>query len=108
MKKILALLLFTTTVCAHAWGKALPVADNPFMQRSLNGNWKFRLVDGETLPVAVSGWYGTGYNDMYWNGITVLGCWETQGYCAVAQYMGGRHRLEVHAPGWYAKSIGYA
>jgi len=32
----------------------LPTADNQLMKRSLNGTWKFRLVDGGTLPTALS------------------------------------------------------
>lgn len=62
----------------------LPTADNQLMQRSLNGTWKFRLVDGGTLPTALSDWQKSDWDDKDWSDINVPGCWETQGFCTAS------------------------
>jgi len=62
----------------------LPTADNQLMQRSLNGTWKFRLVDGGTLPTALSDWQKNDWKDKEWSDINVPGCWETQGFCTAS------------------------
>jgi len=62
----------------------LPTADNQLMQRSLNGTWKFRLVDGGTLPTALSDWQKSDWEVKDWSDINVPGCWETQGFCTAS------------------------
>lgn len=57
-------------------------SSNPFY-RSLDGIWKFRLMDGPDLvktDESVSGWQNTDFDDSEWFGITVPGTWTRQGF----------------------------
>ena len=74
---ILLLLALAQSIRAgvnDAFQGILPVTD-PKMQRSLNGEWNLKVVEGitddTTVPVA----------DATWGKIPVPGCWEAYGFC---------------------------
>lgn len=60
-----------------AFGGIMPVTDRQMM-RSLNGEWKLKVVEGikDDLPVP--------QEDSSWGTIPVPGCWEAYGFCKPA------------------------
>lgn len=50
------------------------------LTKSLNGTWKFKLLEGLEVPSEFSQWTSSAYNDSNWDNIVVPGNWETQGF----------------------------
>ncbi len=74
---ILWLLVSVTVARAQvsdAFSGILPVTD-PAMKKSLNGEWRLKVVKGITDEQSVPGVDGT------WGTIPVPGCWEAYGFC---------------------------
>ncbi len=74
---ILWLLLSGTVARAQvsdAFSGILPVTDSA-MKKSLNGDWRLKVVKGITDEQSVPGVDGT------WGTIPVPGCWEAYGFC---------------------------
>ena len=74
---ILWLLLSVTVARAQvsdAFSGILPVTD-PTMKKSLNGDWRLKVVKGIREEQSVPGVDGT------WGTIPVPGCWEAYGFC---------------------------
>lgn len=80
MKRVLALLAVWCCVLGvdaqvvDAFQGVLPVTD-PAMKRSLNGEWRLKVVEGITDDTTVPA------DDDSWGTIPVPGCWEAYGYC---------------------------
>lgn len=48
--------------------------------KSLNGTWKFKIVEGLSIPAEYSGWENPEFDVNQWDNIIVPGNWETQGF----------------------------
>ncbi len=48
--------------------------------KSLNGTWKFKIVEGLSIPAEYSGWKNPEFDVNQWDNIIVPGNWETQGF----------------------------
>ena len=82
MKKSLVIVMMIVChlmVCkaqvTDAFGGIMPVTDRQMM-RSLNGEWKLKVVKGVTDDRSVP------EADATWGRIPVPGCWEAYGFCS--------------------------
>ena len=66
--------LTSTAQIVDAFQGILPVTD-PTMKKSLNGEWRLKVVDGIDDQTAVP------VEDETWGKIPVPGCWEAYGFC---------------------------
>ena len=105
MKKLLVYLSFIIYHLAfsHAVAQILPVTD-PAMKRSLNGEWRLKVVEGisddTTVPRA----------DHTWGTIPVPGCWEQYGFSKPsydkARPLTGYYRTQFTVPqAWRGQRI---
>ncbi|WOG19181.1 glycoside hydrolase family 2 TIM barrel-domain containing protein [Bacteroides thetaiotaomicron] len=86
-----------------------PVRERMVTQ-SLNGTWKFKLIEGLSISSDLSGWEKPEYNALGWDNIIVPGNWETQGfkkpeYRAIGEYLGLYRTQFSYNPAWKGKHV---
>lgn len=80
------------------------------LTKSLNGTWKFKIVDGLFVPAAIEGWEKPSFSTSDWDNITVPGNWETQGfkkpeYRYTGEFLGLYRTQFKFDPAWKGKHV---
>lgn len=87
-----------------------PVRERMSVQ-TLNGTWKFKIVEGTSIPDELADWNTPSHNTSQWDDITVPGNWETQGFKIpeygdmLGEYTGLYSRTFSYNPAWQGKHV---
>lgn len=87
-----------------------PVREQMLTQ-SLNGTWKFKLIDGLNITSEFKGWEMPDFDVSQWDNIIVPGNWETQGFKIpeygkdLEEYTGLYRTTFKYNPTWSGKHV---
>ena len=90
--------------------KYYPVRDR-MLVNSLDGTWKFKFLDGLSIPSDLIGWEKSSYKTENWDNINVPGNWETQGFKTpqygrdLGEYTGLYRKSFQYDPSWKNKHV---